>query len=328
MTRKKPSKLKVFFYLKIMPRLRKLNYWLIARVALAMLWLLRRLPADQALAFVAGLARRFGPWFGRHRTAVDNLRHAYPEKSESEIEAIALDMWENMARLAAEYIFLDRLYDFDPNRPTAGRVEIAGEEHFLAMAAEPKKPHIIFTAHLGNFELLSVAGAAHGLKLSALFRPPNNPYIADYIHSTRGETMGDMIASDKGAAFALAHVLEAGGNVGMLVDQKYMHGARTTFFGRECETNPVLPMLARRFDCDVYPARCVRLPGNRYRLIVEEKLVLPRNEAGDVDIKATAQLLNDIVERWVREDPGQWMWFHKRWSLTTSKRRRKQVRPA
>ena len=31
---------------------------------------------------------------------------------------------------------------------------------------------------------------------------------------------------------------------------------------------------------------------------------------------ATAQLLNDVAERWIREDPAQWMWFHKRWNLS------------
>ena len=46
----------------------------------------------------------------------------------------------------------------------------------------------------------------------------------------------------------------------------------TTFFGRPCETSPLVPKLARQFECDVYPARCKRLPGNRYRLELEEKL--------------------------------------------------------
>ena len=69
--------------------------------------LLRLLPADSALNFADRAARRIGPWVGRHHVALDNLRKAYPEKSEAEIEAIASDMWGNMARLAAEYIFLD-----------------------------------------------------------------------------------------------------------------------------------------------------------------------------------------------------------------------------
>lgn len=301
----------------------KANYWLIARFAMAALWLLRKLPADKALDFAAWTAKKIGPRFGRHRTAVSNLRQAYPEKSPAEIEALAMEMWDNMARLAAEYVFLDQLFDFDPNDRSAGRVQIVGEELFIRLAGE-NKPHILFTGHLGNFELLPIAASVHGLKVTALFRPPNNPYIADYVLSTRRSTMGGLLDSRAGAAFALGSILEKGGNVGALVDQKFTHGVETTFFGRPCETNPVVPMLARRFGCPVHPARCVRLPGNRYRLEIHEALDLPRDADGDIDVKASAQMLNDVVEGWVREDPGQWMWFHKRWTLSGEKRKRKR----
>lgn len=298
------------------------NHWLIARFALGAMWLLRKLPPDRALNFTAAAARKIGPWFGRHRTALDNLRQAYPEKPEQEIEAIALQMWDNMARLAGEYIFLDQLFDFDPDNRGSGRIEIVGEELFVRLAAE-KKPHILFTAHLGNFELLPIAAAVHGLKVTALFRPPNNPYIAQYVLSTRRSTMGELMETRAGAAFALGAILEKGGNVGALVDQKFTGGVLTTFFDRPCETNPVVPMLARRFDCAVHPARCIRLPGNRYRLEIHDALELARNEHGDIDIEASTQLLNDVVEGWVREDPGQWMWFHKRWTLSGRKRTRR-----
>jgi KDO2-lipid IV(A) lauroyltransferase len=295
-------------------RLRKLNYWLVARVAMAAMALLRRLPPDTALNFADRMARKIGPLVGRHRVALDNLKKAYPEKSEAEIRAIASDMWGNMARLAAEYIFLDQLFDYDPKATTPGRIEVKGAENFLRIAGE-EKPHILFTGQLGNFELLPVAAATFGMKITALFRPPNNPYLADYIQSTRSSTMGNLQPSSTGASFALATILENGGNIGVLVDQKFSRGVETTFFGRACQSNPVLGMLARHYDCDVYPARCVRLPGNRFRLEVEDRLELPRDASGSVDVKATVQLLADIVERWVREDPGQWMWFHKRWQI-------------
>lgn len=301
---------------------RKVGDWLIARVAMTALWFLRKLPPDRALDFAGRASRKVGPWLGRHRTACDNLRHAYPEKSEAEIEAIALEMWDNMARLAAEYIFLDQLFDADAHSRADGRIEIVGAELFHRLAAE-EKPHILFTAHTGNFELLPIAAAVHGLNMTALFRPPNNPYIADYILSTRTSKMGGLLPTSAGAAFTLAAILEKGGNVGALVDQKYRRGVETTFFGRSCETNPVVPMLARRFDCPIHPARCVRLPGNRYRLEIHEALELPRRPDGEIDINASAQLLNDVVEGWVREDPGQWMWFHKRWGVSGHKRKRR-----
>jgi Kdo2-lipid IVA lauroyltransferase/acyltransferase len=296
-------------------RLRMANYWLIAQAAMAALFVLRRLPMEAALDFADRTARRLGPLFGRHRVALANLRQAYPEKSDEEIRAIALDMWGNMARLAAEYIYLEQLFDYHPDRPNEGRIEARGIEIYERVAAE-KKAHIIFTAHLGNFEMIPIAGEAFGLHVTAMFRPPNNPYIADYILSTRRAAMGSLLPSRAGASIALARVLEEGGNIGVLVDQKFHRGVATTFFGRPCETSPLVPKLARQFECDVYPARCKRLPGKRYRLELEEKLDLPRNADGRIDVKATAQLLNDVVERWIREDPGQWMWFHKRWKPT------------
>jgi KDO2-lipid IV(A) lauroyltransferase len=307
-------------------RFRQFNYWLLARAAMTMIWVLRLLPVDRALNFADRVARRIGPWIGRHNVAVANLRKAYPQKSDREIQAIASDMWGNMARLAAEYVFLDALFDYDPKATKPGRVEVRGVDHFVEIAGE-QKPHIIFTGHLGNFELLPVAAATFGMNITALFRPPNNPYLADYILSTRRSTMGALLPSSTGASFALAAILENGGNIGVLVDQKFSGGVETTFFGRPCESNRVLGTLARHYDCDVYPARCMRLPGNRFRLEIEDKLALPRTPDGSVDVRATTQLLNDVVERWVREDPGQWMWFHKRWEMTGRRRKRRHPRP-
>lgn len=292
--------------------LKQAEYWTTARLAMAALWGLRKLPADKALDFADRTARRLGPKFGRHRVAVNNLKRAYPEKSEAEIQQIASDMWGNMARLAAEYIFLDQIFDHEPGKAPQ-RVEVIGEEIFLRIREE-KRPHIIFTAHSGNFELLPVAAMAYDLPVTALFRAPNNPYMAEYVFKTRRDTMGELLASRAGAAFALARVLDRGGNIGVLVDQKFHKGQMTTFFGRECRTNPLVPKLARQFECDVYPARSIRLPDNTFRLELQEKIAFPRNASGAIDIHASCQMMNDIVEGWVREHPGQWMWFHKRWS--------------
>lgn len=294
------------------------NYWLVAQFAIGLLSIMRLVPPDRALNFADRLGRWVGPKVGRHKVAVDNLRKAFPEKSEAEIQAIASDMWANMTRLAVEYIFLDTLFDFDSKSGKVGRVEVNGVDRFNEMA-ESRKARITLTAHVGNFEMLAVAGTHYGLDAAFMFRPPNNPFLARYIMRARSAGIGNLLASRRGVAFALARILEAKGTIGVLVDQKFQRGIRTTFFGRECETSPLVPKLARQYDSDVYPARCIRLPGNRYRLEVEPKLELPRDAKGQIDAKATAQLLNDIVERWVREHPGQWMWFHKRWSLTPPK---------
>jgi KDO2-lipid IV(A) lauroyltransferase len=123
------------------------------------------------------------------------------------------------------------------------------------------------------------------------------------------------VPSKAGAAWALVGTLERGGAVGMLVDQKFKKGLQTTFFGRPCRTNPLVPKLARQFDCEIYPARSIRLPNGRYRLELKPRLDLPRGADGSIDVAASCQTLNDVVEGWVREHPEQWMWFHRRWQV-------------
>ena len=306
--------------------LRYANYWIVAQLALTVLRILRLLPAPWSLNFLDSAARRVGPLMGRHRAALANLRAAYPEKNEAEIEAIALDMWGNMARLVGEYVYMAQLTRTDPATGLPANIEIVGEDLFVRLREE-KGPHIFFTGHLGNFEILPTVAAGYGLAMSALFRAPNNPFLAAELMETRSGSMGDLIASGHGSAFTLARILDGGGNVGLLVDQKFSRGIETTFFGRPCKTNPLLAKLARHYDCPVHPARCVRLPGNRFRLELQEKLDLPRTDKGTVDVNATAQLLNDVVEGWIREDPGQWMWFHRRWEMKQGRHQKRARQP-
>jgi KDO2-lipid IV(A) lauroyltransferase len=271
-------------------------------------------PADAAINFADWLARLIGPKLGRHKLVTYNLRRAFPEKSNNEIDALTLESWGHLGRLAAEYIFLDKLFDFDPESDKVGRIEVEGVEKFKELLSR-RRPFIVFTGHTANFELLPVASNAFGLDVTVMFRPPNNPYIAKKLHSFRSERMGNLVPSHAGSSFALARELERGNGVGVLVDQKFSKGLHTQFFGHEVQTNPLLAKLVRQFNCDVYPARCIRLPNNRYRLVLEDRIDIPQDERGHVDVKATAQLLNDKIESWVREYPAQWLWYHDRWNV-------------
>ncbi len=303
------------FITRIVIALRNFQQWLVAQVAFGILNLFKVFPADPAIRFADRMARRIGPKLAkRHKLMLVNLRNAYPEKTEEELGEIAIASWGHMGRLAAEYVFLDRLFDFDPEQAEPGRVEVSGAPIFIDLLENPR-PFIVFTAHTGNFELLPVAGKAFGLEVTVMFRPPNNPYIAKKIFDFRASRMGALVPSHAGSSFSLARRLDEGGGVGVLVDQKFRKGLKTLFFGRPVQTNPLLAKLVRQFDAEVYPARCIRLPDNRYRLEIEPKIEMPRDENGKLDLQALGQLLNDKVESWVREYPEQWLWYHDRWHI-------------
>ncbi len=116
-------------------------------------------------------------------------------------------------------------------------------------------------------------------------------------------------------ASALAAVLGTGGHLGGLAAQRLTRGLKIDFFGRPASTNPILGRLARRFDCPVHGVRVVRLPGNRFRLDLTPPVELPRDEEGLIDPEGAMRVVNAIVEGWVRENPGQWLWLHNRWRM-------------
>jgi KDO2-lipid IV(A) lauroyltransferase len=165
------------------------------------------------------------------------------------------------------------------------------------------------------------------VNITALFRPPGNPYIAKRVLAARRTAMGHLVPSKAGAAWALADVLAEGGKVGVLVDQYYKFGVPIKFFGRPTLGNQLLAKLARQFDCPVYPARCIRMPGGRFRMELQKKLDIPRTDQGKVDVNALTQKVNDVVEEWVREYPGQWLWLHKRWREPVPKKRKIRRQP-
>lgn len=288
--------------------------WIVAQAALGALGALKLLPADAALTQAAKLARRFGPKLRRHKLVVTNLRNAFPEKSAAEIEALAAASWEHIGRMAAEYIFFDKLFDFSQLPSEDGRVELWGREYVEDLIARPR-PYIFFTAHTGNFEILPHVATSFGNPVAVLFRPPNNPYIAAHVAKLRGAGSDRLVPSLAGSSMVLARHLASDKGIGILVDQKFKRGVDTTFFGLPVKSNPLVPRLARQFDCEVFPARSIRLPNNRFRIVVEAPISLPRNAEGEVDIDAATQVINDRVETWVREYPEQWLWYHDRWDI-------------
>ncbi len=301
-------------YLKV----KTIKDWLIAKLIGALLYLLKKLPPKRSTEIAEHIFKRLAMWLPRTSLARRNMTNAFPEKSPAEINDLIREMWGNFGRAIAEYVFLDQLFDFDPFNPGNGLVEFSNIDKFLKIR-EANGPAIMFTGHTGNWELLPIGAATFDLNVTALFRPPNNKYLAKKVLKARRTSMGHLVPSRAGAAWALADIMEKGGTVGLLVDQHFTRGPMIEFFGQKARANPLLAKLARQFDCPVYPARCIRLPGGRFRVELFDEIILPKNAKGEIDIAASTQMINTIIEDWVREYPAQWLWLHKRWRGGTIK---------
>jgi KDO2-lipid IV(A) lauroyltransferase len=276
--------------------------------------LLRLLGPDKGPRIGAVLARTLGPLTSANRIARENIAGAFPDKSEAERAAILREAWDNLGRVACEYVHMDRIWDFDPAHPEVGRITASPATVALyERLRDDGKPAIVFSAHLANWELPAIAAARHGIESAVLYRTPNSPAVAKEILRLRQDSMGTLVAAGMSAPFKLARALERGQHIGMLVDQRFGRGPRIDFLGRPAFANPLLAQLARRFDCPVHGARAIRLPGGRFRLDLTEEIALPRDAEGLIDVEAATQAMNDVIAGWVRAHPEQWLWMHRRW---------------
>lgn len=277
--------------------------------------LLRLLGPDRASDLGGTVARLVGPRLSVHKVALANIRAAFPDADDARVREIALGAWENLGRTGAEYAHLDTLFDYDYFDPKPdARTEVVGIDHFIALR-DDGKPGIVFSAHLGNWELPAICASRYGLDTTAIFRAPNDPAVARAVHEVRSRTMGNLEAARQGAAFVMSSVLEKGGHLGMLIDQHFTRGVAVRFLGRPALTNPILGKFARRFDCPVHGVRVIRLPDHRFRLELTPPLDLPRDAEGHVDPAGAMEAMTAVVESWVREHPEQWLWMHRRWRL-------------
>lgn len=274
--------------------------------------LARMLGTERASWAGGALTRRVGPWLPAHRTATANLRAAFPGLDEAAIRALALEAWDNLGRTGAEYAHLNTLFDFDAADPASQRMEVEGAEHFVALR-DDGKPGLIFSAHLANWELPAICAAKYGLDATAIFRPPNDPATARLVQEVRRETMGGLAAAGQGSVFSMQGVVERGGHLGQLIDQHFTRGVVVEFFGRPVLVNPLLGKLARHYECPVHGVHVVRREGARFRLELTPPLDLPRDATGAIDVQGAMQAMTRVVEDWIRENPGQWLWMHRRW---------------
>ncbi len=257
------------------------------------------------------LARVVGPRLFASRVADANLARALPGLGPAERAAVIRAVWDNLGRNSAELVHLSRL-----GRTAAGPGwELEGEAHLDRLRAAGTQA-VFFSGHFGNWEMVLPIAAQLGLAVSGFYRAASNAGVDAYVQGLRQRALGpgvSMFAKGRqGARAALAH-LRGGGSLGLLVDQKMNDGIGVPFFGRSAMTATGMAEMALRFGTAVVPVRVVRLGPARFRLVCEAPLAVVRTGARVADVYALTLAMNGVLERWIRADPGAWLWLHRRW---------------
>jgi len=256
----------------------------------------------------AGLACYFG---GRlRRTGRRNLDLAFPDLALSERDRLLRGCFENLGRLLGVFSHFAE-GDSDSLKRI---IECEGLEHLDAAHANGRGM-ILFTGHVGAWELSSFGLSLFGYPLSFLVRRIDNPKIEALVDGARTR-LGNRTIDKRSAAREMLQILQRRGTVGILVDLNTLdrEAIFVDFFGVQAATTFMVAKLALRTGAAVLP---VFAPWDKkrkcFRLKIDEPLSFQSSGDQTEDVRGLTQLYTAVVENYVRRYPDQWLWIHRRW---------------
>jgi KDO2-lipid IV(A) lauroyltransferase len=261
-------------------------------------------------------ASRFGGWAGRtigphlslSNRARISLKKCFPDITPIETEKIVTEMWDNYGRLISEYVHADAFW----NGKTLKHIELVGAEH-LKTLKDDGKPGIIFTAHTGNWQMITLAAQSVGFDLTQMYRAANNPWVDALMLKCQKLAVKNVITKKKSGPKDLLSLIRRGDHALLLVDQKMGEGVAVPFLGRDAMTAKGVARLYLNQDCPLLPARSERLSDSTFRVTFYPPVTFTPQGDQQKDIYDLLLHINNQISEWIKERPGQWLWVHRRW---------------
>jgi KDO2-lipid IV(A) lauroyltransferase len=237
------------------------------------------------------------------KRALSNLALAKAlDLSPKEIVSIARQSFENVGITALEYPKLLFRKNFLPalclNPEPAQKLL---EEH---------KGLVFFCGHQANWELLFLEGTKR-MPGTAIGRPIKQRALYRRIVAMR-EKYGGKIIAPKEAIKEGMRALKQGRFLGIVGDQGMPESPfACDFLGRRAYTTTAPALLALKLGVPLIVATIARV-GLRYQITYSDPIP-------STDVETMMREALAFFENSVKQNPGQWLWFHNRWKQETPK---------
>ena len=243
----------------------------------------------------------------RRKVVLENLKNAFPEKSEKEIRQLRKQFYNHFSELTVEIIKLGNMDATDFKK----RVVVKNIQ-LLHRYFEQKKSVVTLTMHFNNWEWSSCL-ALH-LKHCSLgvYKPLHNRKYNDYINQNRSRMGAEMIPNSQ----VLRRIIKAREQ-----DETFflwLAGDQTPpwhfkswfrFFNQDALFYPGPAAISRRFNYPVLFQKTIKKSRGIYETSFEVLFENPKDYSEAQIMKAYIQKMEETI----REQPANYLWSHKRW---------------
>lgn len=243
----------------------------------------------------------------RKKTVMENLKIAFPEKTEEELKRIMKEFYHHFLD-----IFMEMIKTFTiSNEEILKRFKLTNQEELDAFMARNNNV-ILMSSHYANFEWLFSLNLRIQHKGFAAYKKVNNKYMNDFIVRSRSRFNSTLVPTKE-----MIQTMEDNDSkninciYGMLCDQspklvKTYHWSN--FFGVKVPVISGTEMLAKKYNYAVIYIETTKVKRGFYEAKME---ILSENPREVPDFEIT-DLFMKKLEAKIRKNPAYYFWTHKR----------------
>ncbi len=271
------------------------------------LFIFKLLPLNISTKFASFLFSIFGKLSGANKTAINNCKYVFPEMKDEEIQSIVKQSWQNLGMTISEIPKLN--YLFDKQKIKYNKIE--NIENLI----KNNNQGIFICIHQSNWEVVVPGLDRIGINLGAIYRHINNHFLDKLLLKIRTNSLvsSKSFYTPKGKKSAkdITEAIKNSLSILVVIDQKDSSGEEVLFFNKKVKTQTGFLKLARKYNLPIIPIKNKRIDNGNIELTFFEPFY-----HNDVNISDN-QMMEKIhykIEKWIKSEPSQWFWQHKRFS--------------
>lgn len=236
-----------------------------------------------------------------------NLALCFPNFSTQEREALQARHF----RLLAQSVLDRGLLWFGQPERVLDTVQINGLEHLDALL-EAKRRIILLAPHFIGLDAAATRLTLFLKESATLYTPQSDADVDTLVREGRGRFNQVHLISRRDGVRGLIRQLRAGVPVYYLPDMDFgLEGAAfIPFFGMQAATLLTTAQIAKSWNAAVVPIISrLNSETGQYQVDIPPPL---EDFPGDQSLEDATTRLNQLIESWVRPDPAQYYWVHRR----------------
>ena len=246
-----------------------------------------------------------GPFFRSKKIIESNIKKAFPDMNFSDTNRISSQMWNNYGRVFAEFMFIKEFRDGKLSK----NIEVEGQD-IIDDIISSNKQTIFISGHISNFELMAMHLEKSGINLSAIYRPLNNIFLNGIMEKIRKKYIcKNQIKKGIGGLKKLITLKKQNVSTALMIDQRVSEGILIDFFNQKALTTTLPAQLVKKFNIPIIPIYIERVKGISFKIIINKPIYFSK----ETSIEKISYQLNQILEKMILKNPGNWIWSHNRW---------------